>query len=194
MKSLIILVSVGLTAVLFWYFQKKRTNAPHKMKPINATEKPLTDNALDKLINSDYAKALDKLKVNVKGHKVINSTVGNAGFILSLENDSWASAFRIDNRISFEYGNGIIPQEAIMKINSSELGDAKEPIMEDKPYANKGNNINAEVRKSHGKMIEGLAIGDGTFNFAFENGMELDFQLCNDKSNKPSIRVFWEQW
>jgi hypothetical protein len=54
--------------------------------------------------------------------------------------------------------------------------------------------VRDEVRKSHGKLIEGIAIGNNTFNFAFENGMELDFQLSHDKNKTPSIRVFWEQW
>ena len=194
MKIIIILLAVCFIAFFLWYLQKRKTNAIHKIKPVVATEKPVSDDFIDKLVNSDYAKRLDSLKTHVKGHKVINSNIGNAGFILSLDNNCWASAFRIDNSISFEYGKGVVPQEAINKINSSEFGDATESIIDDKPYANERNNMNAEIRKSHGKIIEGLSIGDNTFNFAFENGMELDFQLCNDKNNKPAIRVFWEQW
>ena len=63
--------------------------------PLISKESPLSEDNLDKLLNSDYAKSLDSLKAHVKGHKVINSTIGNAGFILYLDNNSWALAFRI---------------------------------------------------------------------------------------------------
>ncbi len=134
------------------------------------------------------------MKTHVKGRKVINAIVGNAGFILKLDNDTWASAFRIDSTIFSELGNGKINEENLNKINSTTLGNATDSINEDSPYAKDRNDAKAEIKKSYGKTIEGLAIGDNTFNFAFENGMELDFQLCNDKNNVPSIRVFWEQW
>ena len=93
-----------------------------------------------------------------------------------------------------EFGKDSVPQESINKISSTKFGDASDAVSNSQPYASERNNVRAEVRKSYGKLIEGLAIGDNTFNFAFENGMELEFQLCNDKSNIPSIRVFWEQW
>lgn len=194
MKIIIILLAVGLIAIFFWYLLNKKRNSTHQIKPVIATEKPFPDDFILKLVGSDYSKSLDSLKSHVEGQKVINSIIGNAGFILNLDNNSWALAFRIDNKISSEYGNGIIPQESMNKINSSKFGDASDAIIDDKPYASEVNNMKVEVRKSHSKIIEGLAIGEDTFNFAFENGMELDFQLCNDKNNKPSIRVFWEQW
>ena len=176
------------------YSQKKKTSSLHKIKPLISIESHLSEDNLDKLLNSDYAKSLGSLKAHVKGHKVINSTIGNAGFILYLDNNSWALAFRIDNKISSEFGNGSIAEESINKINSSRLGNASVMTNDNSPYASEGNILRDEVRKSHGKIIEGLAIGDNTFNFAFKNGMELDFQLCNDKNNTPSIRVYWEQW
>jgi hypothetical protein len=176
------------------YCKNKKTDSSHQVRPIHETEKPISNDIIDKLINSDYAKGLDSLKIHVKGHRVISSTVGNAGFILYLDNNSWASSFRVEDQISFQYGNGTISEQNISKVNSAKFGDASESITDNKPYSNEANNMKVEVMKSHGKMIEGLSIGDNTFNFAFENGMELDFQLCNDKNNKPSIRVFWEQW
>ena len=129
----------------------------------------------------------------VAGRKVISAKSGNAGFLLILDNGSWASAFRTGKTISYEFGSGKI-DKATLQINSTIFGDATDPIKENRLYAKERNNIQNEIEKSYGKTIESLAIGINTFNFAFEDGMELDFQLCNDKNGIPSIRVFWEQW
>ena len=166
----------------------------HKLKPTQTSESPLSADLMDKLANSDYTKGLDTLQTHVAGHRVINSATGNAGFVLYLDNNSWALAYRTDNKISSEFGSGLITNASINKIHSTKLGDASDASIDDSPYANERNSVENEVRKSHGKLIEGLSIGDNTFNFAFEEGMELDFELCNDNKNIPAIRVFWEQW
>jgi hypothetical protein len=193
MKVTLILFAL-VVSFLFAYSQKKKANPAHKLKPQSPAESPMPDDFIEKLVNSEYAKSLDSLKTHVAGQKVVNTAIGNAGFILYLDNNSWASAYRVENRICFEFGQDPIPTESFTKINSAQFGDASDSVIGDVPYATERNIISAEVRKSHGNLIEGLAIGDNTFNFAFENGMELDFQLCNDKNNIPSIRVFWEQW
>ena len=189
--TILILLAILFIAILLWYFLKAATSSIHLQKPQKATEKPISEDIIQ---NSDYRKNLDSLKVHIEGHKVVNSTVGNAGFILNLENNTWASAYRVDNSILSDFGNGVIPEKSMNNINSTKFGDASISIIDDKPYANEPNDIKKEVKKSHGKLLEGLAIGDNTFNFAFADGMELDFQLCNDKEGKPAIRVFWEQW
>ncbi len=195
MKTIIlILLAISFIAILLWYFLKADTNSIHLQKPQKSTEIPISEDIIQNIMNSDYAKKLDSLNVNIEGHKVVNSTVGNAGFILNLENNKWASAYRVDNMILSDFGIGEIPEKNMSNINSTKFGDASISIIDDKPYANEPNDIKKEVKKSHGKLLEGLAIGDNTFNFAFADGMELDFQLCNDKDGKPSIRVFWEQW
>jgi hypothetical protein len=195
MTIIFIILSLGvLIASFLWKSRTNRKNSLHNIKPINETEKVFSDEFIQGIMNSEYVKSLDLLKVHVTGHKVISSITGNAGFILKLDNNSWASSFRSGDKIFGEYGIDIIPQELNNKINSIEFGDASNPGLDDSPYANEYNNISAEVKKCYGKVIEGLSIGDNTFNFAFENGMELDFQLCNDENNKPSVRIFWEQW
>ena len=192
--KIILLLLCFVALFLISYSQKKKANPIHKIKPHKTTESLVSDDFIDKLVDSDYARSLDSLNNHVKGHKVISSEIGNAGFILYLDNNSWALAFRIDNKISSEFGIDSIPKRSFSKINSTKLGNASDASTDNGPYANERNIVGAEVKKSHGKIIEGLAIGENTFNFAFENGMELDFQLCNDKNNAPSIRVFWEQW
>ena len=186
---------LGLLAFfLISYSQKKKANSGHKTKPQNTIDNPVSNEFISELINSNYAKSLDSLNQHVANHTVINSATGNAGFILYLDNNSWALAYRINDIISSEFGNDPIPEESIDKINSTKLGNASDISIDNIPFANKINIASNEVKKSHGKLIQCLSIGNNTFNFAFENGMELEFQLCNDKNNIPSIRVFWEQW
>lgn len=192
--TILILLFILFIAILIWYFLKSDTNSIHLQKPQKATEKLISEDIIQNIMNSDYTKKLYSLKVHIKGQKVVNSTVGNAGFILNLENNTWASAYRVDNMILSDFGNGVIPEKSMNNINSTKFGDASISILDDKPYANEPNDIKKEVKKSHGKILEGLAIGENTFNFAFAEGMELEFQLCDDKEGKPAIRVFWEQW
>ena len=186
---IIILLIIGLLL-----FYNSKDNNPHQKKPNKTTEQHLPDGLFEKLVNSDYANGLKLLSAHVSGHKVVNSIVGNAGFILRLDNNSWASAYRKDSSILSDFGTGEISTEFINKIKSEEFGDASDFINEDRPYANNKNDIKSEIKKSYGNVLDGLSIGDRTFNFSFEDGHELDFHLCNDKNNKPSIRVFWEQW
>ncbi len=193
MTTLVILAILIIT-ILLWYLLKADKNSIHLQKPQKATEGQISEDVIQSIMNSDYRKNLDSLKVHIEGHKVVNSIIGNAGFILNLENNTWASAYRVDNSILSDFGNGVIPEKSMNNINSTKFGDASISIIDDKPYSNEPNDIKKEVKKSHGKVIEGLAIGDNTVNFAFADGMELDFQLCNDKEGKPAIRVFWEQW
>ncbi len=192
--TILVIITILLMTTLLWYFLKADTNSPHLHKPQHATENLISDDIIKNIMNSNYTKNLDSLKVHIEGRKVINSIVGNAGFILKLDNNTWASAYRVDNSILSDFGDGEIPEKSMNNIISRNFGNASISILDDKPYANEPNDIKTEVKKSHGKIIDGLAIGDNTFNFAFEDGMELDFHLCDDNEGKPAIRVFWEQW
>jgi hypothetical protein len=184
--ALLVLISVAL---LWNGYTKRNAATAHQ-----ATEPPFSDDFLNTLVNTDYAKNLEGLATRVRGRTVNGSIVGNAGFILQLDNNTWAAAFRVDDGIFSAFGNGAVPQENLNTINSREFGDASGLLTANVPYANQKNNLAAEVKKCHGQTLEGLSIGNNTFNFAFANGMELDFQLCTDNNNKPAIRVFWEQW
>lgn len=146
------------------------------------------------MLNSKYARSLDTLYFHVEGCKVISSFTGNAGFILFLDNQSWAVAYRVDNKISFAFGNGKVPEAYRKKIHSTVFGKATEPTGKNEIYGTERCNIAAELKKSYGKFITGLSIGEDRFNFAFTNDVELDFYLIDDKKHKPAIRVFWEQW
>ncbi len=193
MKNLLILLGILIVFGLYWYSKERKKNT-HLSKPAQASEPQISEEFIDGLVNSDYAINLDQLRNHVTGHKVINSVVGNAGFLIYLDNNSWALAYREGNIIKSDFGTGGTPENKLQSINSDKFGDATDGILEDKPYAQDKNDNVLEIKKSHGQTLEGLAVGQNTFNFAFEDGMELDFQLCNDKNDKPAIRIFWEQW
>ena len=96
--------------------------------------------------------------------------------------------------IGSSFGNGQPTNQIQALISSKKYGDASEPLSDNIIYANEYVNIELEVKKCHGATINGLAFGFNTFNYAFENGRELDFKLVNDKNGVPAVRVFWEQW
>ena len=166
----------------------------HAQKPIQSTDSVLSTLQMEQMINSNYARTLDTLYFHVEGCTVMNAYTGNAGFILVLDNKSWAAAYRVDSMVLYDFGNGRIPQAIIKKINSYKLGNTSEPIGNNQISATEKCNIPAELKKTYGRKITGLSIGYNTFNFSFEKNMELEFLLINDKKNKPAIRVFWEQW
>lgn len=168
--------------------------AMHGQKPVQSTDSVLSSLQLEQMVNSDYARSLDSLYFHVEGCTVMNAYTGNAGFILLLDNKSWAAAYRIDSMVMHAFGNGKIPQAVIKKINSNKFGNATEPIGNNQISATEKCNIPTELKKAYRSKITGLSIGNNTFNFTFTNDMELEFLLINDKNNKPAIRVFWEQW
>lgn len=143
---------------------------------------------------SDYYKNLLELKSFVKNRTVISSKTGSSGFILYLDNDTWVAAFRDNKIIGHAMGTKKDKTKALQFIQSNKYVNATEPVLENIPYANNICNIPYEVSKSHGKILSSLAVGKNSFNFAFEDGHELDFKLLHNKYGQPAIRVFWEQW
>jgi hypothetical protein len=191
-KSLQILLFLLSTNLAF--SQTTLRVSTHNQKPIQSTDSVLSVSQTEQLVNSPYARSLDSLALHVTGHKVMNAYSGNAGFILVLDNKSWAAAYRVDSMVLSAYGKGKIPATAMKKINSKNLGDAAAPIGNYHISCGEKCDIKAELRKAYGNVIAGLSIGNGTFNFNFENDMELEFLLVKDNNNQPAIRVFWEQW
>jgi hypothetical protein len=166
----------------------------HIQKPVQSADSVLSASQTEQLINSPYARSLDSLFVHVTGHKVMNAYSGNAGFILIFDNKSWAAAYRVDSMVVSSFGKGKIPDTTMKKINSKKLGNAAAPIGNYQISSGEKCDIKAELTKAYGKLISGLSIGERTFNFNFENDMELEFLLVKDNNNQPAIRVFWEQW
>lgn len=80
------------------------------------------------MINSDYARSLDSLYFHIDGCTIVNAYADNAGFILLLDNKSWAAAFRVDSMILHAFGKGKISQAIIKKITSNKFGYAAAPI------------------------------------------------------------------
>ncbi|MDB5280044.1 MAG: hypothetical protein JWR61_4999 [Ferruginibacter sp.] len=166
----------------------------HNQKPVQSTDSILSASQTELLVNSSYARSLDSLALHVTGQKIMNTYSGNAGFILVLNNKSWAVAYRVDSMVVSSFGKGKIPDTIMNKINSKKLGNAAAPIGNYQISSGEKCDIKAELKKAYGNVITGLSIGKSTFNFNFENDMELEFLLVKDNNNQPAIRVFWEQW
>jgi len=195
MKIIILFVLVVFViAIASFLLLKDDMSSVHEQRPQRAPDGDIVEEQVQKIMNSDYYASLTALRDHVAGHKVVSSIVGNAGFVLLLDNDTWAAAYRADQSILSDHGVGAVPVESLKIINSAHFGDASVSASSNKIYATETNDVGSEVKKSHGAMIVGLSRGARTFNFTFTGGMELDFQLCNDNAGKPAIRVFWEQW
>ncbi len=171
-----------------------RKQNPHETPP-ELAEVPAELIAKMKIVEkSDYFKNLQPLKAHVKNRKVISSKHGNAGFILLLEEGLWAAAFREGDVVASAMGKGKPPQSVLDQISSAAYGDTSSSIGANVPYADQFCDIASELCKSHGHTITALSIGENTFNFAFDDGHELDFMLVNDNAGTAAFRVFWEQW
>ena len=197
MKSLIIFILILLFSILLFIYFKSTSQNHHKSLPINSEglqDPNETEVMIDNIKSSEYYKDLQKLNKIVKNKIVLNSEIGNKGFILFLNNDIWVMAYRDGNKILSDFGRNKPDNKIIALINSPEYGDASKGIKEDKIYANEFCDNKSQIIKSYNHRLEGLSFGESTFNFVFEDGMELDFQIVTDLSNKPAYRIFWEQW
>ena len=194
MKFFIIILSLILIGIIT--YSCKRGDVTSHDKPPKEDKNPDfdTEKLINDIKNSPYYKNLQPLSEFVTGQVVINSETGNSGFILFLSNNAWAVAYREGSSVGSSFGEDVPSADIKKLINSSEFGDASESIDKSVPYASQDCNIQEEVKKSHNKKITGLAYGENSFNFAFEEGRELDVMLVDDKDGKPAFRVFWEQW
>jgi hypothetical protein len=149
---------------------------------------------VERILNSDYAEHVRKLTPRVTGKRVTDTVAGKSGFLLRLDGSCWVAAFVENRRLQYSVGTGEPPSGVLDRLNSIECGEPLLPLAADVPYASESCDIAAEVAKSVNQSIEGLAIGDASFNFCFPHGLELDSTIVNDANGRPTLRVFWEQW
>ena len=83
---------------------------------------------IDEIKQTDYYINLQEVQRFVAGKKVLNTSTGNAGFILYLSGDSWAAAYREGDSIGSSFGNGQPTTQIQALISSKEYGDASEPV------------------------------------------------------------------
>ena len=62
-------------------------------------------------------------------------------------------------------GNGEFRKDLEELMNSPEYGNGYDPLLVDRPYANRVCDIQAEIANSHGKEITTLSFGERSFNF-----------------------------
>jgi prepilin-type processing-associated H-X9-DG protein len=200
LKAVLILVAVVIAG---WAIYRTvtgdrlhgRGTMAHEAPPMRTSEPPFDVEAMMQQIKeSDYYADLQPLQQFVDGRTVLRSESGNAGFILYLDNGTWAATFREHDRVGHAMGTGEPGDTVRSAISSAEYGDASDQIPGNIPYADQPCDVSREVAKSHGRVLSGLAFGLDSFNYAFADGHELDFKLVDDKNGKPAFRVFWEKW
>ena len=196
LKAALIVAAIVIAAWMIHLVTRRGPGALHHEAPPMRESAPAFDveALMQQIEKSDYYADLQPLQQFVDGRTVIRSETGNSGFILLLDNATWAATFREQNRVGHAMGPGKPDATVRSAIASTEYGDASDPFPENVPYADQPCDISWEVGKSHGQALSGLAFGLDSFNFAFTDGHELDVKLVTDKNGKPAFRVFWERW
>jgi hypothetical protein len=143
---------------------------------------------------SPYYAYVKTLEEHVVGRTVQKTEAGTSGFILYLDNGTWAAEYLDKNEMRWKVGKDQPADVDKSLLNSPLYGNASAPLKEDIPYADQPCDFAAEVAHATGKKITALAFGDAAFNFCFPDGRELDVNLRRDTSGKLAYRVFWEQF
>ena len=149
---------------------------------------------IERLQASDYSRSLGPLRILVAGRAVVNSEAGNSGYAVHLDDGQWVMCFLRDGRLEWESGVGSVPENRRSLLDSADYGDGTPPLHYDYPYAAEPCDLAAEVAKSHGQTIDGIAIGENSFNLCFVDGHEIDATVVTLADGGTALRVFWEQW
>jgi hypothetical protein len=149
---------------------------------------------LERLQASPYYAHVNSLKPLVVGSVVLKAEAGPSGFTLFLSDSRWVLCALRDNEWRWKIGSEGICEADRHLMHSDAYGDASGPLPENVPYAEEECDFVAEVSKAIGKRIAGISVGEGCFNFCFEDGRELDVTLRQDPRGKLAYRVYWEQW
>ncbi|MDQ3750398.1 MAG: hypothetical protein M3367_15495 [Acidobacteriota bacterium] len=156
-------------------------------------EKEFTE-VVEKLTSSDYYNYVSGLNNFIIGKKVSSSSTGNSGFLLAFDDNSRTICFLQDGVLKWKFWQGSYSESDLLLLNNAEFGNEKYEVLDDLPYADEKCLIEEEIKKSYGLEINGLAIGERSFNLCFPNKIELDVMLFPDEKGKLTLRVFWEQW
>jgi hypothetical protein len=170
----------------------------HEDKPKTQQEPPPAELLAQveelKHVSEQYAPLMEPLRPLAIGRTIVDSAAGHSGYILYLDDGTWVLCFLRSNRMEWESGAGRPTEQQLALLESSEYGDGRPALTYDYPYAWQLCDIAAEVRRSHGQKISGVAWTGDTFNFCFPDGHELDANFVMTADGKRAIRVFWEQW
>jgi hypothetical protein len=163
---------------------------PHKDKELPKELLSL----VEKVMHSPYVSAIQKQVNEIKG-RVVESTVGGtSGYLLTLRDGSFVIIHLSGDKMDIHSGRGTPREEEMALINSKDCGDASGPLAVNLPYADESCSISHEVSQCRGMAIEGVSLGENTFNLCFPEGWELDASIVPDPKGKKALRVFWEQW
>lgn len=169
----------------------------HSEKPetnLSESDIKILEDAKNRILNSDYYREISSCFDFIDGRIVKNTIAGTSGYILTF-NNLFCIVFLEEGSLYLSIGDRDINEEHISKINSPNFGNGKNPqFKKNIPYSDEYCDIAKELKNCHDKQIEGISIGENSFNICFENNFELDAKVYRDEAGRLTLRVFWEQW
>jgi hypothetical protein len=116
--------------------------------------------------------------------------------MLRFTDGTWMAAWLdpVSARMESSSGRGEPPGSVTAALANPTVPSASAPLDTDRPYANEPNDIAAEARKSHGQVVEGVAIGERDLSVRFRKRVELEGTVFPNAAGQFMLRVFWEQW
>jgi hypothetical protein len=169
---------------------------PHDVPPQTTTvPPPEAREAVERIQASGYFASLAPLPERVAGRRVVRTGSGTSGFYLEFHDDSWVLAYLDDDVLKWTTGTVThgYPENDLLAMSSPKYGDGHLPLASGF-FADGICDISAELEKSVGAVVEGISIGENTFNFRFSGGRELETVIGPTHDGKLALRVFWEQW
>ncbi len=167
----------------------------HDDSPNRADNPPSEVQAeLARILSAPYLRTVERLRHLATGKSIVDSGAGRTGYVIYLDDGSWVLCYLKRDRLAWKTGRGALSWWQRRLMGSARHGDGHPPFSYDHPYASESCDMAAEVAKSRGGTINGLAIGADTFNFTFPDGNEIDASIVTDGDGRRALRVFWEQW
>ena len=164
------------------------------IKNLSRSDAKLLEDAKHRILKSDYYRDISSVFELIDGRFVKETMAGNSGYVLVFNHQLYSVAALFENKLMLMIGTGEINQDHIDFINSPIFGDGKNPQIDlNIPYCDRYCDIARELTYCKDKQIDGISIGENSFNICFEDDFELDSTLFLDKAGKLTLRVFWEK-
>ena len=196
---LLIAALLAVAGVLLFGLRSRRIGqasalTTHDRPPQHGALTPDELKLVEEQRQAPYAQYVRDLLPAVRDKVVEGSRAGRSGYLLRFRDGTWSAFFVAEGQLRWRVGSIGPDADVLTLLDSPEAGDGRPPLTIDYPYADQECDITAEVAKSHGQPVTGIAIGSNVFNLVFPGDRELDAVLVPDKDGVLALRVFWEQW
>lgn len=166
----------------------------HDSKPLRTSMSPEEVRTTLEKMPAEYRARLVKATRSLN-HKVVQeSRAGKSGYALSFADGSAAVVFVNGDQLDVRVSDRAPGEEDLTLIDQADAPDGAAPSDAALPYASAPFSLRDEVARSHGHAVTGIAVGEDTFNFCFDDGHELEAMFVPSRAGRRALRVFWEQW